>query len=112
MKNLYIYTMNNNGELSKEVWEDIKITRDKGLIVAKKDAEYRLSHGSYKDKCNLDKVIRYSAYNTQYISLNVSEITKEIKQQLIKPFIDEYIRDIQKWKQRVGELEKLILEDD
>lgn len=59
MKNLYIFTMKNNGDLKKEVWEDIKITRDKGLIVIKRDAEYRISHGRYKYKNNLDKVIEY-----------------------------------------------------
>ena len=111
MKSLYIYTMDRNGKLDREIWKDVKVTRDEGLIVTKKDSKYNLSHSNYKDKKNLDKVVRYTVYTSQYISFEVSEITKEIKQQLAQPFIDGYKEDIQKWKQKVNELEKLIKED-
>ena len=56
MKNLYIHTLNNSGNIHTKVWEDVKITRDKGLIVTKRDSNYNISHGNYKQEENLNKV--------------------------------------------------------
>ena len=110
MKSLYIYTMDRDGKLNREVWEDVKITRDKGFIVTKRDSEYRLSHGSYKDKDFLNIVRQYSSCSTEYISFEVSEITQEIKEQMIEPFIDEYEEEVKVYQDKIRKLKDVIKE--
>jgi hypothetical protein len=106
VKNLYIYTFYENGIFDKKILEDVKITRGEGKIVTKRDSEYKLSHGNYKYKDNLNKVIRVSTITSEYISLEDLEITQQLKEILIQPFIDELQEKKEIIQKRIEQLEK------
>lgn len=107
MKILYIYQMSKYGKLNKVVWEDIKITRDEGKIVDKRNATYNLSHGIYKYKENIDKVIECGDLWVEYISFDLKEITPEIKALLIEPFITKYKNEQKKLQEKINMWENM-----
>lgn len=55
-KNLYIHKIYKDCNYTKEIWEDVKITRDEGRIVKKRGADYNLKMGVYKNKEMLDVI--------------------------------------------------------
>lgn len=55
-KNLYVHKIYKDGNYTKEIWEDVKTTRDKGQIVEKRGADYNLKMGVYKNKEMLDVI--------------------------------------------------------
>ena len=56
MANVYIFTLNNKGELTKVVWDDVITQRSTGKITTKRSREYKLSHGEYIYKSHLNKI--------------------------------------------------------
>jgi len=72
-KNLYIHKIYKSGAYTKEIWEDVKVTRDKGQIVEKRSADYNLRMGVYKLKDMLDEInpifIGYPESELSYVEM-------------------------------------------
>lgn len=55
-KDLFIFTLNSKGEFKRVKWEDVIEQRSTGKITTKRNRDYRLSHGEYINKSDLDKI--------------------------------------------------------
>lgn len=56
MANVYIFTLNSKGELTRVVWNDVITQRSTGKITTKISRKYKLSHGEYIHKSDLYKI--------------------------------------------------------
>ena len=114
MKNLYIHTLNDSGNIHIKIWNDVKITRDKGLIVTKRDADFNISHGNYRYNIDLNKIKTISegymsslkTVRTEYITFEEIKLTDDVKKQMREPFIEKYNNEINELKKQILELEE------
>lgn len=116
MKNLYIYTLDKYGNIEKEVWEDVKVTREDKKIVTKRSAAYRLSHGNYKYEKDLEVVRCITrgfpvslVERTEYFSFNLENITLEVLELLKAPFLEHYSKQQEDLRKQIDDLENLKL---
>lgn len=114
-KNLYIHTIDKDGKYKKEIWKDVKVTRDKGQIVRKREANYYLSMGRYKKKEMLDIInpccLGYPVCKLSYVEM--ISFDKEIldKDDIIKIcsfFIDDLNKDKIKLENEISEIDNKI----
>ena len=102
MKNLYIYTLNHEAAIKKEIWEDVCVTR-KGEIVTYRNKHYRIDHGQYELKKDLNKYITRFVYyskkidSVKYISLQDDCDIAKLKE----PFIEEFEKEIEWLKSKL-----------
>ena len=102
MKNLYIYTLNHESKIKKEIWEDVCVTK-KGEIVKNDRKQYNLRFGKYELKKDLCAYINRRDYNRQtiqevkYISLKDDCDIEQLK----KPFIEEIEKEIECLKSKL-----------
>lgn len=95
-KNLYIHTIDKDGNYKKETWKDVKITRDKCQIVKKRSADYNLSMGIYKEKEMLDVINsqrrgypKSELSYVEFISFDKDILNRDDVSEMCMFFIDE-----------------------
>jgi hypothetical protein len=113
LKDLYVYTLYEGGQLTKTIEKDVKVTRE-DKIVRKINADYRLSHGDYYLKCNLGNIeIMKAGYSNpqvikvRYISFDINEITNEIRYKMSIPFLERYNTEQEQLREKINEFEVL-----
>jgi ABC-type methionine transport system ATPase subunit len=102
MKNLYIYTLNHEAAIKKEIWEDVCVTK-KGEIVKNEGKRHNLNYGKYELKKDLNKYIARFVYyskkidSVKYISLQDDCDIAKLKE----PFIEEFEKEIEWLKSKL-----------
>lgn len=115
MKNLYIYSivldLEGKNKITKEVWEDVCKTRD-GEIVKKRDKEYNLSRGNYKDAKQLNQYIvrpKLGGGFSEIITYFSFEDDVD-KSEFLKIFIEERKKEIERLAEEILDISMMELE--
>lgn len=125
-KNLYIHTIDKDGNYTKEIWEDVKTTRDKGQIVEKRGADYNLKMGVYKNKEMLDAINpqkrgypKSELSYVEFISFDKDILNQDDVSEMCMFFIDELNthkieleNEITKLDERIDLFENLKVEEE
>lgn len=96
MKNLYIYTLDCECNIKKEIREDVCVTK-KGEIVPNRHKQYCLDHGKYEFQKHLNKyIVRFSCYSKKIDSVKYMSLQDDCDiAELKKPFIEQIEKEIE-----------------
>lgn len=103
MKNLYLHSVGSTGKYHLHIWKDVKTTREEGKIVNKRNSDYCLKMGRYRNKECLDKFI-FFGLACEYITFNKEPLNKKQREYMLSRVISAYNNKINNIK---GEIQKL-----